>query len=163
MVSFRDMQEEDIIFLSELLNEKQIVASLHNAVKSYEEWLETYKKYWKDDDDEKHFIVYSDGDPVGWLKFNGLKNTETAWISMLVVSTKQQNKGIGHCAIAFSEEYMKSKGITKIGIHTTDDNLIAQKLYMKCGYSIVEYGACTTGDGAHRMGYTFMKNLNPFG
>ena len=79
---------------------------------------------------------------------------------MLAVSTELQNKGIGHCAVAFSEAYLKSKGFTKIGIHTTDDNLIAHKLYEKCGYSIVEHGKCTTGDGVHRMGYSYMKNLN---
>jgi ribosomal protein S18 acetylase RimI-like enzyme len=160
MIDFREMQEKDIAFLSELLNEGQIIASLHNAVMSYEEWLDTYRKYWKDDDDEKHFIIHEDENPVGWIKLNGLKNPGTAWISMLAVSTKQQKKGIGYRAVTFAEEYVKSRGFAKIGIHTTEDNLIAQKLYKKCGYSIIEYGACTTGDGVQRMGYTFMKNLD---
>ncbi|MDR7855249.1 GNAT family N-acetyltransferase [Tissierella sp.] len=159
MIDFCKMEEKDISFLTGLLNEKDIIASLHNAVKNYEEWLETYNKYWKNNSDESHFIICFDGIPVGWLRLNGLSNTETAWIAMLAVSPEQQNKGIGHCAVAFSEEYAKSKGFTKIGIHTTDENFIAQKLYRKCGYSIVEYGKCTTGDGANRMGYSYMKNL----
>lgn len=160
LINFCEMQEKDIVFLSELLDEKQFVSSLHNAVRNYGEWLETYNKCWTNNEDEKHFIIYSNGNPVGWIKLNGLKNTETAWITMLAVSPEQQNKGIGHSAVAFSEDYVKSKGFIRIGIHTTDDNLIAHKLYEKCGYSIVEHGKCTTGDGVHRFGYSFMKDLN---
>jgi ribosomal protein S18 acetylase RimI-like enzyme len=159
MLQFKDMREDDIVFITDLLNENNIVASLHNAVKDYQGWLETYNEHWKNDKDEKHFIIYSDEIPVGWLKINGLENEDTAWIAMLVVSSLHQQKGIGKCAISFSEEYLQAKGFQKIGIHTTDDNIVASKLYDKCGYNIIEHGECTTGDGANRMGYTFIKSL----
>lgn len=159
MIQFKDMQEKNIVFIAELLNEKSIIASLHNAVMDYRGWLETYNQHWKNDADEKHFVIYSDDIPVGWVKINGLENEDIAWIAMLVISPKHQKKGIGRRAVSFSEEYLHAKGFQKIGIHTTDDNHAAHRLYSKCGYGITEHGKCTTGDGVERMGYTFIKSL----
>ena len=82
-----------------------------------------------------------------------------AWVSMLVVSTKKQRQGIGSYAIKFSEKFIKQKGFCKIAIHTTEDNISAQNLYRKCGYTVIEYSECTTGDGVKRMGYTFVKDI----
>jgi ribosomal protein S18 acetylase RimI-like enzyme len=78
---------------------------------------------------------------------------------MLVVSNKHHRQGVGTFAIQYAEEYVKSKGFNKMGIHTTEDNIIAQNLYKKCGYVITEYKDCTTGDGVARKGYTFEKEI----
>lgn len=158
-ISFREMQEKDILFISVLLNDRRVIASLHNAEMSYYEWLKTYNEYWKNDNDEKHFIIVDGQEPVGWMKLNGLEGNETAWIAMLVISPESQHKGIGRLAVQYAEDFIKVNGFSKTGIHTTEDNEIAQALYAKCGYVITEYGDCTTGDGAHRKGYTFMKDI----
>lgn len=109
--------------------------------------------------DEENYLICHGAVPLAWLKINGLANDETAWISMLAVGKLYQRKGVGTFAVKFSEEYVKSRGFRKIGIHTTEDNIAAQNLYKKCGYEIREYGECTTGDGEKRMGYIFIKNL----
>jgi len=158
-IDFVALTQSDIRFLSDLLNEPAVVSSLHNAAQDYDTWLQTYLQFWANDADEAHFVIRADEKPVGWLKINGLLSNNTAWISMLVISGKTQSKGIGRRAVAFAEAFLFDKGFRKIGIHTTCDNLAAIALYIKSGYILTEYGDCTTGDGANRTGYTFMKEI----
>jgi len=156
-LDFRPLVQEDMQFITDLLNEESVVSTLHCAVMDYAAWLSVYLNSWRDDTDEAHFILISDGTPIGWLKLNGLDGREMVWIAMLVICEAAQNKGYGKHAIAFSESFAKEKGFCKIGIHTTCDNLAAIALYCKSGYRLTEYGGCTTGDGQQRTGYTFMK------
>lgn len=131
--------------------------ALHGSPEITEnDFADMLKTSWKGTD-ERNFLIYQDSAPVGWLKINGLDNEDIGWISMLVIAENYHRKGVGTFAVHFAEEYIRSAGKQKAGIHTTDDNIPAQKLYVKCGYTITEYGECTTGDGETRMGYTFEK------
>lgn len=132
------------------------VEPLHGTTITQEEW---WRRLSQNDPDEAHFIICKGAMPVAWLKLNGISDGETGWISMLAVDPPMQRKGVGKYAIEFSEQFFRSIGKKKVGIHTTDDNIPAQNLYKKCGYEITEYGECTTGDGMKRMGYTFVKNI----
>ena len=78
MITFHDLEEKDMRFLSELLNNERILAALHNEKLSYDKWLDVYRKYWKNDTDEKHFIMFCEDNPAGWLKINGLDGNNTA-------------------------------------------------------------------------------------
>lgn len=109
--------------------------------------------------DERNFLIYLDSTAVGWLKINGLDNKDIGWISMLVIAENYHRKGAGTFAVHFAEEYIRSAGIWRVGIHTTQDNVPARNLYLKCGYTITEYGECTAWDGKSRMEYTFEKAL----
>ncbi len=146
--------EEEAVFV--MMFYRQNRERLHGTLISLEEWKNVLSL---DDEDERNFLVCRGCLPVAWLRINGLLNKDMAWISMLVVSDKHQRQGIGSYAIDFSEKFVKEKGFSKIGIHTTDDNIPAQNLYRKCGYTITEYSNTTTGDGIKRMGYTFVKTL----
>lgn len=158
-ISFDILEEKDMRFLSELLNNESILAALHNEKLSYDEWLDVYRKYWKNDTDEKHFIMFWEDKPEGWLKINGLDGNDTAWLSMLAVTPEYQRKGIGTEAVSFFEEYISDKGFSSAGINTTEDNSAAQSLYKKCGYEITERSESVMGDGSKMMSYTFFKNL----
>lgn len=159
MIAFHSLEEKDMRFLSELLNDESILAALHNEKLSYDEWLEVYRKYWKNDTDEKHFIMFWEDKPAGWLKINGLDGNDTAWLSMLVVALEYQRNGLGTKAVSFFEEYISDKGFFSAGINTTEDNSAAQSLYKKCGYEITERSESVMGDGSKIMSYTFFKNL----
>lgn len=159
MIEFHDIEEKDMRFLSELLNNERILAALHNEKLSYDEWLDVYRKYWKNDTDEKHFIMFWEDKPAGWLKINGLDGNNTAWLSMLAVTPEYQRKGLGKAAVSFFEEYISDRGFSSAGINTTEDNSAAQSLYKKCGYEITERSESVTGDGSKMMSYTFFKNL----
>ena len=159
MITFRGLEEKDMRFLAGLLNNESILAALHSEKLSYDEWLDVYRKHWKNDTDEKHFILFSEDKPAGWLKINGLDGNDTAWLSMLAVTPEYQRKGLGTAAVSFFEEYISDRGFYSAGIHTTEDNSAAQKLYKKCGYEITERSESMTGNGSKMMSFTFLKKL----
>lgn len=159
MIRFCGLEEKDMRFLADLLNNESILAALHNEKLSYDEWLDVYRKYWKNDTDEKHFILFFKDKPAGWLKINGLDGKDTAWLSMLAVAPEHQRKGLGKAAVSFFEEYASDRGFISVGIRTTEDNSAAQSLYKRCGYEIAERSESVTGDGLKMMSYTFFKKL----
>ncbi len=158
-INFNIIEEKDIQFLSDLLNNESIIAALHNEKMPYDEWLEVYRKYWKNDTDEKHFIMFCDDKPVGWLKINGLDGNGTAWLSMLAIVPECQRKGLGTAAVSFFEKYISDRGFSSAGINTTEDNSAAQTLYEKCGYEVTDRSESVMGDGSKMMSYTFFKKL----
>lgn len=158
-ITFNILEEKDIKFLSNLLNDERILAALHSEKLSYDEWLDVYRKYWKNDTDEKHFIIFFEGMPAGWFKINGLDGNGTAWLSMLAVVPEHQRKGLGKAAVSFFEKYISDRGFSSAGIHTTEDNSVAQNLYKKCGYEVTERSESVTGDGSKMISYTFFKKL----
>lgn len=134
----------------------QNIESLHGKSISLDEWKNALSIK---DEDEQNFLVCRSCMPLAWLRINGLLNKDMAWISMLVVSDKHHREGIGRYAIEFSEKFVKEKGFRKIGVHTTDDNIPAQNLYRKCGYTVTDCCECTTGDGIRHTRYTFVKEI----
>lgn len=138
-----------------LLYEKN-VDKLHGNEISYNEWC---KMLCANDPDEANFLIYSGAMPVAWLKINGLSDSDTCWISMLAVEPEFQRQGAGSFAVGFAEKYCKSEGKKQLFVKTTEDNIPAQKLYKKCGYTVCEHNEYATGDGIKRMGCTFAKQL----
>ena len=61
--------------------------------------------------------------------------------------------------LSAAENIAREKGYKRIGIHTTEDNIIARALYLSAGYTVTEIGSCTTADGKERVGYTFQKEI----
>lgn len=131
--------------------------ALHGKPISPKEWEAILSA---DDEDERNFLVCRGCMPVAWLRINGLLQRDMAWIGMLVVSDKHQRQGVGSYAVSYAEEFVRQKGFQRLGIHTTGDNLPAQNLYRKCGYTVSEQGEYAAGDGSRRMGYTFVKDIN---
>ena len=148
----------DILFLTQLMNYKQIQDIIHIDDTDENYWDSAFNG-WTTDSDEENYILWQDDTPVGWLKINGLKNDDIAWISMLVIAPKFQHKGLGSYVVGFACELIKNRGFKSIGIHTTKENIIAHHCYEKCGFTLTEVGDCTNADGVHRIGYTFSKKV----
>lgn len=144
----------DAIFITMIFSKN--ADTLHCDAIMFDEWKHLLSL---NDPDEKHFLIHKGALPVAYLKINGLMNRDTAWVSMLAVEPCMQHQGVGTFAISFAEEYIRSKGFSKIGIHTTDDNISAQNLYQKCGYTHTECGEYTTGDGEKQIRCTFKKDI----
>lgn len=134
----------------------QSIGILHGKEISLDEWKSILSS---DDEDEQNFLICHGCIPVAWFRLNGLKNKEVAWISMLVVSGKHQRNGIGTYAVRYAEKFAKNRNFIKMKIHTTEDNIPAQNLYKKCGYSIINYRERSTEDGTNHIDYTFVKEL----
>lgn len=134
----------------------QNIDILHGARISVNEWKEMLTSR---ETDEKNFLICRGCVPVAWLKINGLHNQDAAWISMLAVSAGHQRRGAGKFAVDYAEEYIRSRGFAKIRVSTTEDNIPAQMLYKKCGYTTIELCERLTGDGVKRMSHIFEKIL----
>lgn len=155
--TIRPLNSSGVPFLHTLMNSLEIRKAIHINETSLSVWKEAYMG-WQKDIDEENFIVFVNDMAVGWLKLNGLSGKE-AWISMLVIAAEYQHKGIGSFVVRLSEKIVTGKGYNKLSIHTTEDNIAAQKCYEKCGYLKIKYGDCATADGAERKGYTYEKEL----
>lgn len=137
MFELKPLAKENVPFIYKLMSEENNIFALHTSTVSQEEWNRTFVEN-ENDTDEENFIIYSNNISCAWLKLNGLKNKDTAWISMLVVSDKFKRQGVGKFAIDFSIYYLKQRGFKQIKLHTTADNLAARKFYEKCGFSLFE-------------------------
>ncbi|MDD4164618.1 MAG: GNAT family N-acetyltransferase [Eubacteriales bacterium] len=131
-------------------------AALHGGDMTLDEWKQACLKNLADPD-ETNFIIQKGIIPVAWLKVNSLKSS-WAWISMLVVHEKFHRQGIGSFAVQYAEDFVRSKGINIIGIHTTVDNIAAKNCYKKLGYHIHDEAECITGDGVKRLGLSFHRD-----
>lgn len=143
-------------YLHMLMNRPETLASVHEIPTDLSVWENAYKNWIKNY--EQNFIIYSDENPAGWLKLNGFESN-TGWISMLVIDPKYRRRGLGRFAVSFAECIFKENGLRHAAIHTTEDNLPARALYESCGFIVTERGECTNGDGAKRTGLTFEKEI----
>ncbi len=145
---------KDAVYIARLYEDN--IAHLHGAIISCDEWHDALSE---NDKDEAHFLIYKYTVPVAWLKINGLTESDSAWISMLVVASEFQRQGIGRFAVSYAEQYCKFYGKSTLFIKTTTDNIPAQKLYQKCGYIICDKIVYATSDGTNRNGIVFSKNI----
>ena len=159
MYEIKPLKQEDIIFVCSLMSEPNNISALHTDIIPFDEWQKSFAEA-ENDVDEENFIVYKNNIPCGWIKLNGLKSNDTAWISMLVVSEKFKHQGVGKFAIESAFEYLHSKGFNQIGVQTTEDNNAAKNLYMKCGFSIAEIKKFKAKDGTKINSYVMLKTLD---
>lgn len=136
MYEIKPLEQENIIFICSLMSEPNNISALHTDIIPLDEWQNSFSEA-ENDADEENFIVYNKDIPCGWLKLNGLKNNDTAWISMLVVSEKFKHQGIGKFTVEFAAQYLKHRGYRYIKLQTTTDNSAALSLYSKCDFTIV--------------------------
>jgi len=137
MYEIKPLKQENIIFICSLMSEPNNISALHTDIIPLCEWQKSFAEA-ENDADEENFIVYKNNIPCGWIKLNGLKNNDIAWISMLVVSERFKHQGVGKFAVEFSINHLKQRGFKEIKLYTTEDNYVAIELYQKCGFVIIE-------------------------
>lgn len=136
MYEIKPLKRENITFVCGLMSEPNNISALHTNIIPLDKWQKSFAEA-EDDKDEENFIVYNNNIPCGWLKLNGLKSNNTAWISMLVVSEKFKHQGIGKFAVEFAAQHLKHRRYRYINLQTTIDNSAALSLYSECGFTIV--------------------------
>lgn len=137
MFKIKPLEKADISLVYNLMSEPNNISALHTDIISLTEWQKSFAEA-ENDADEENFIVYQNDTPCCWLKLNGLKNNETAWISMLVVADSFKHQGIGQYAVKVTVEYLAKKGYSQVKLQTTKDNLPAINLYTKLGFEQLE-------------------------
>lgn len=141
--------EQDIPFISQVYNEN--LACLHGVPRDRETWAQLLA-----DPAAEYYIVW-EKTPVAWFRID--EEDGGFWLGMLQVKPAFHRRGIGRFVLSTAERMAREKGYSKLGIHTTEDNLPARGLYLSAGYALTEIGPCTTADGVDRVGYTFEKEI----
>jgi ribosomal protein S18 acetylase RimI-like enzyme len=131
--------------------------TLHSKHVSLTEWQKILST---NDPDEENFLICKGAMPIAWMRLNGLDGKDIAWISMLAVCDKSHRKGIGTYAVNYAESYVKSRGFSKLGIQTTEDNISAIALFQKCGYIITVHKDGMYPDGTTGKSFVFEKELS---
>lgn len=153
-----------LTFICDLLTYPSNVSALHLKNIPESEFWQFYREMKKSlifdaPDDELNYIIRKGVVPIAWLKLNGL-NDDSLWISMLIVHEKFRKLGAGTFAINSAEEFAVSTGRKHIYINTTADNIIAQSLYKKAGYTVVKEAYQQYEDHTERIKYTFHKEIS---
>ena len=139
----------DIPFISETYN--QNINELHGINRTFDDWDKLLT------DEKSTYYIVRTTEPVAWFRTEITDNI--LWLGMLQVKVEFQHQGLGKCILSFVENLAKSNNIKQLGIHTTEDNMVARNLYQSFGYTVSEIGKCTTADSVERIGYTFIKNI----
>lgn len=148
-MKIRKADVQDISFIDNVYNLN--IDKLHGKKRSHGKWLELLNA-----SSSEHFIVSMDVD-VGWIRLDYYKNYLE--LGMIQIHPNFQNRGIGKKIIIEVENFALKNECKTIIIHTTEDNVIAQKLYASSGYILKEIGPCNTADGVERVGYTYIKEF----
>lgn len=130
------VNREDARYVTEIYGKN--IEALHRNEIMFDEWNKLVSS---GDIDEKHFLILKGAIPCAYLKVNGLESGDNiGWISMLAVEPAFQRKGVGTYAVSYAEIFLHDMGKTTVKIHTTADNIPAQKLYEKSGYILSDSG-----------------------
>lgn len=149
------LNENHVDFVDEIY--KEHIDVLHGNPISIDEWKEYLCG--TNNPDESNYIITCNDENVGWLKVNGLLDNKV-FISMLVVSQKNQHQGVGSYAIRFAEQLADNKEIKEIYVQTTKDNQLAIQCYLKNGFEIEKEINIPLRDGNTYQGYVFKKKIN---
>lgn len=142
--------EKDIPFIMEVYNRN--IAAIHGGNRSVDVWKKLLS-----DTNSAYYIVYSEN-PVAWFRVD-YNTTDFLELGMLLVMPFYHHQGIGKFILSTVESLAKEKGLKRVVVRTTEDNRIAQELYLSFGYILTEIGPCTTADEQKRVGYTYLKLL----
>ncbi len=133
-----DANEENAWFLFELMNDAFLMDVLNEVPTTIDVWIDAIKE-WKQDPDEEDYIIFDDIIPIGWVGINGLSaEDKKAYIKMIVLLPRYQNKGIGRYVIGKIIERLKRKGYLSVGLYTDQCNIKAQHCYLKCGFNVID-------------------------
>lgn len=141
--------QEDIDFIRQTYQEN--IESLHGNHRTNEDWKKLLL------DKTSQYYIVRRGTPVAWFRID--PENGDLWIGMIQVKPMYHRQGIGKYILSAVEDLAREKGIKKVGIHTTEDNIPARSLYQSAGYAVTEIGPCTTADGIDRVGYTYQKTI----
>jgi RimJ/RimL family protein N-acetyltransferase len=87
------------------------------------------------------YLIYLNDQMVGQMEFQidpeyiYKKETDTAWIGIVIGEEAARGQGIGYQALQYLEEEIKKQGIKRIELGVFEFNTNAIKLYKRLGYT----------------------------
>lgn len=161
IISVRQIQEEDAMFLHNFMNDKSILKALNEAPTTYIFW-ENAIIDWNNDDDEEDYIILLNNHPAGWFGINNLSSeNKQVFLKMITILPGKQGLGIGVSVVGNLLTDLKSRGFKSIALYTNCNNIAAQKCYRKCGFTIKETVTQKMSNGdyveRYKMAVSFKK------
>lgn len=76
------------------------------------------------------------------------------YIANLCVAKSARRQGIACNMLRFAVESARSNGVEQVYVHVHRNNLVAQELYQKTGFEVVEMGESELSDDTFLLQYT---------
>ncbi len=157
---FRPMSAADLPLLLEWLQRPHLQDWWHGET-SLKDVRRNYLPAQEDFDTARPYIVYLNGDPVGYIQYYRVAEGKQEWwpdkpgagvlgIDQFLADENQLNRGIGTAMITqFTRLLMKDFRIQEIRVDPHPDNIRAIRAFQKAGFR--EVGPITTPDGPALM------------
>ena len=146
-IKIEKVKTNDAAFIYDLMNNESVMDALNEVPTSISDWQSAIAE-WKQDTDEKDFIIFCDTAPIGWIAVNGLDSEEKkAYLKMIALLPEYQGRGIGRVAVHWVIDHLKKSGFKSVALYTDEVNLKAQNCYLRCGFEIVKSVVQTMSNG----------------
>ena len=137
-IKLTEVQSKDAAFINNLMNNEIVMNALNEVPTSLSDWQCAIAE-WKQDSDEKDYIIFCDTIPIGWIAVNGLISTnKKVFIKMVAILPEHQGRGVGQFAVRWVIEMLRKSEYTSVALYTDESNLKAQNCYSKCGFVVTE-------------------------
>ncbi len=123
-------------------SDKGFIAELSGKVFSIYGPYRTTVSRWFESGATLTSISMAEGRPVGFVMIGALagdREKETrAEVLAIAVAPEFQHRGIGQELLQHAQKCLEVQGDQRLFLHTAKDNLIAQKLFLRNGFSAVQ-------------------------
>ena len=137
-IMINKVKKSDVQFLHDLMNNESIMAVFNEVPTTINVWADAIIE-WRQDSDEKDYIIFDELVPIGWLGINGLSSEDKkAYIKVIALIPSYQKRGIGQYVVNQIIENLRLRGYVSIGLYTDQSNVQAQHCYLKCGFDVTD-------------------------
>jgi ribosomal-protein-alanine N-acetyltransferase len=124
-------------------SDKGFIAGLSGRVFSVYGPYRTTVSRWFESGATMTSISVAEGRPVGFVMIGALpgdrEGETSAEVLAIAVIPEFQHRGIGQELLSHAQKYLEELGDQRLFLHTAKENLVAQKLFLKSGFTPVEF------------------------
>lgn len=102
----------------------------HLAEALYQTWIKVSCEGWA----EMVLVAELDRLPLGYITCHVDREQKTGKIGLVGVSSQAQGRGLGKELVNNASHWFAAQGMEKVTVVTQGRNLIAQRLYQRCGF-----------------------------
>jgi dTDP-4-amino-4,6-dideoxy-D-galactose acyltransferase len=102
----------------------------HLAEALYQTWIKVSCEGWA----EMVWVAELDRLPLGYITCHLDREQKTGKIGLVGVSNQAQGRGLGKELVKNASHWFAAQGMEKVTVVTQGRNLIAQRLYQRCGF-----------------------------
>ena len=133
----RTLEEKDLLLRVEWMNDERIYSSMHYSFPVLMDNTISWFKQNKGNDRRTDVIFEEDGIPVAMGGLTNINRDINKAELYIFVNPKMQQKGIGTNATKMLCKFgFERLGLNKIYLETNEDNILARRVYEKCGFKL---------------------------